>query len=225
MEKNCIVKQVRVFFVFFFPILLFSNPFPGMEVEEDFSLFVETDKDAPIQENTHFRYFRWGESRPTVLQREDAIFFTNVLQSNELVITLFRQDGKKWFSFLRQEVFIGYVFQENKLILGYYLIPFFTFREATNIYERVKGHFFRQYSDRASYSLGFINPPYGGLEGVLAFVRWKTTNTFIELTLERDKVILDITTRKEITVPFVLVMSYTDIKQQDKRLKAGNNHP
>ncbi|MCX7881793.1 MAG: hypothetical protein N2314_01030 [Brevinematales bacterium] len=209
--------------VFFLP--LFGNPFGGIEVEQQPPLSVETEEYAPIREKTHFRAFRWGDIRATVLQKEEATFFTNVLQQEGLLITLFRQEGRKWFSFLRQEIFIGYVFENNKLVLGYYLVPLTRFQEATNTYERIKNAFFQQYSDKASYSIGLINPPYGDLEGVLAFVRWKTTNTIIELTLERDKILLDPKTQQPATIPFVIVMSYTDVKQQDRLLRAPEEHP
>lgn len=216
---------VIVLLSLFFSCLLFSNPFPGMEIENETSLYVETKEYAPFREKNHFRSFRWGENRATILQKEEAKFFTNVLQEERFLITLFRQEGKKWLSFLRQEIFIGYVFENNKLLLGYYLVPLTSLADATNTYEKMKNYFFRQYTDKASYSLGLINPPYGDLEGVLAFVRWKTTNTVIELTLEREKVILDPATRKEMTIPFVIVMSYTDIKQEERLLKATENHP
>ncbi|MFN4216555.1 MAG: hypothetical protein ACK4HQ_04040 [Brevinematales bacterium] len=219
---KCFALSIAGFFV---ACLLFANPFPGMEIENETPIYVETREFAPFLEKNHFRDFRWGDNRATVLQKEKAFFFTNVLQQDKFLITLFREEGKKWLSFLRQEIFIGYVFENNRLLLGYYLVPCYAFIEATNTYENIKKHFFRKYTDKASYSLGLINPPHGDLEGVLAFVRWRTTNTVIDLTLEREKVILDPKTKREVTIPFVIVMSYTDITQEERLWKATESHP
>jgi len=219
------MRRFILVLLLWFPVLLFSNPFPGMEIEEDNTPYQETQENAPIQERSHFRAFRWGDDRPSVLQREKATFFTNVLQEKGLVITLFTEKGKKWLPFLTRDIFIGYVFDNNRLILGYYLVPLNHFDEATNLYERMKSFFIRQYTDKASYSLTFINPPLGDLDGVLAFIRWKTTNTSIEMTLERDKMILDPRSRKEVSIPFVIVMSYTDISQEQRLFKATADHP
>ncbi|URA10023.1 hypothetical protein [Thermospira aquatica] len=207
-----------------FVSMLFSNPFPGIEIDDNMPPFVETKEYAYFKEKDNFRGFLWGEERPTVLQKEKAIFFTNVSQ-DKLILTLFYQEGRKWLPFLRQEITIGYVFENNRLILGYYLVPLQSFDEATNVYERMKVSFVRQYSDRASYSLGYINPPEGDLEGVLAFYRWRTSNTHIELTLERQKILLDRKTRVEKTIPFVIVMSYTDASQDERTFKATDDHP
>ncbi len=186
--------------------------------------FVETKEYAKFKEKDNFRGFMWGDDRPTVLQKEKATFFTNVLQE-KLTLTFFYEEGKKWLPFLRQEITIGYVFENNRLILGYYLVPLQTFDEATNTYERVKTAFIRQYSDIGSYTLGYINPPDGDLDGVLAFYRWRTSNTQIELTLERGKILLDRKTHTEKTIPFVMVMSYTDAAQDQRMLKATEEHP
>lgn len=220
-------KSMRytVWFLFFLVWgRLFSSPFPGMEVDQDTPMYVETKEYAPIKEKTHFREVKWGEERASIIQKETATFFTNVVQDSFLIM-LFRESGKKWLSFLQQEIFIGYVFEKNKLLLGYYLIPFQRFEDATNTYEKVKKHFVQQYSPIGSYSLGLIHPPHGDLEGVLAFYRWRTSNTVIELTLERDKIVLFPQTRQSASVPFVIVMSYTDVKQEERSQRALDDHP
>jgi len=223
-RKERAVNMWKWLWLVMFLGVLWANPFPGMEVETEEPLSVETEEYARFQEKTHFRGFRWGDDRPSVLQKEDARFVTNIVQ-DRFLLTFYVDSAQKWISFLRGDVFISYVFENNKLILGYYVLPLETLAVATNTYERIKKHLVGLYSSVGSYSLGFINLPDGDLDNVLAFYRWKTSNTLIELTLEAKKYMFDPRSVRERFFPFVLVLSYTDARQQERVMGNVLEHP